>query len=131
MKRSDIFKSSYYKAEDFADGPANFTIKAVREGLVGIGEDKSRKCIVDVVEEDKSFVLNLTNFNALAEAFGEETDDWEAHKFRARRAMVQFQGKSVPAIRLRAVTNAVAKAPPPPPDDNDDGDDVEDAEYAG
>jgi hypothetical protein len=129
MNRSDFFKSRFFKAEDFADGPATFTTKAVREGLVGVGDEKSPKCIVDVVEEQKAFVLNLTNFNTLAEAFGEETDAWQGHRFRARRAMVLFQGKTVPAIRLRAVTNAVAKAPPPP-DDDDDGSDSEDAESA-
>lgn len=46
-------------------------------------------------------VLNKTNANNIAFLYGEETDDWQGAEIVLFEAMVDFQGKTVPALRVR------------------------------
>jgi hypothetical protein len=56
-------------------------------------------------------VLNKTNANNIALAYGEETDDWRDQEIILFEAMVDFQGKTVPAIRVKGpVKNRQAPA---------------------
>lgn len=125
----DFFKPKYFKAENFQDSPRDFTVRDVRDELVG--PEKQLKCVVYVVEDDRGFPLNKTNFTAFAEGFGKNTDDWLGCRFRARQAIVPFNGKNVPAIRLHPVSVAKRSGPAPAPRDASDHDLIPEWEVEG
>jgi len=64
-----------------------------------IGDDK--KLILYFQGKDRGMVLNRTNSNNIAAAYGDEIDDWSGQDIVLFEAMVDFQGKTVPAIRVR------------------------------
>ena len=64
--------------------------------------------------KEKGLVLNKTNANNIAYVYGDETDDWRGQEITLFEAMVDFQGKTVPAIRVRAPQRSVTRQAPPP-----------------
>lgn len=98
MNINEAFPSKYVKAADLGGRTPTVTIgQAIIET---IGTD--RKLILYFYGKEKGFVLNKTNANAIAEAYGPNTDAWIGQKIVLFEAMVDFKGKNVPAIRLRA-----------------------------
>jgi hypothetical protein len=95
MKVSDAFPSNYLKATDFTDGPALLVMD--RTEIETIGDD--RKMILYFHGREKGLVCNKTNANTIADLYGDE-------------AYVDFQGKSVPAVRVRAPKKKAAAAQP-------------------
>ena len=51
--------------------------------------------------KERGLVLNKTNANNIVIAYGDEMDDWAGKKLILYEAMVDFQGRSVPAVRVR------------------------------
>jgi hypothetical protein len=56
-------------------------------------------------------VCNKTNANRIAHAFGTNTDNWIGQEITLFTDLVDFQGKAVEAIRVRA-KKPIAAAPP-------------------
>ena len=97
-----------------------------------LGDNK--KLILYFEGKDRGLVLNKTNANNIANAYGDDTDDWIGKQIVLFEAMVDFQGRTVPAIRVRmpqikdkpkqAVRPASAdmqdRRPVPPDDMNDE-----------
>ncbi len=98
MKVSDAFPSNYLKATDFTDGPALLIMD--RTEFETIGDD--RKMILFFQGKEKGLVCNKTNANTIAAIYGDDTDDWKGKEIVLFEAYVDFQGKSVPSIRVRA-----------------------------
>jgi hypothetical protein len=98
MRVSDAFPSNYLKATDL-QGRA-VTVKIDRTEMEKIGDD--RKLILYFIGKDKGMVLNKTNANNIAYIYGDDTDMWHGNEITLFEAMVDFQGKTVPAIRIRA-----------------------------
>lgn len=117
MKVSDAFPSKYIKAADLQG--RNVTVKIDRAEFEVIGSDK--KLILYFEGKDRGMVLNRTNSNNIAVLYGDEMEDWEGKEIVLFEAMVDFQGKTVPAIRVRgpqrrsASHQAPATAPSAPP----------------
>jgi hypothetical protein len=65
-------------------------------------QDGNRKPCLYFQEQDKGLVLNRTNANAIAAIHGDDTDAWSGHRVQLISVPVEFQGKQVDAIRIRA-----------------------------
>ncbi len=121
--------SSHLKAEDIGTAQPVVQISDVRVEEVGQDKDKERKPILYFEGKDKSLVLNKTNATTLTEIFGtDETDEWIGQRIRLFVAKVDFQGRKVDGIRIKAFVPGAAVQParrpvPPPPPPDDIGDD--------
>jgi hypothetical protein len=98
MHIDSAFPSTYLKASDLQG--RNVTVKMGRVEQEKIGDDM--KLILYFQGKEKGVVLNKTNANNVAAIYGGETEDWYGKEITLVEAMVDFQGKSVPAIRMRA-----------------------------
>jgi hypothetical protein len=103
------FPSKYLKAADLNGGEVTVTIKdCIVESL---GEDK--RPVLYFAGKDKGVVLNKTNATNISDAYGGDTDEWVGKKVILYTAYVDFQGRSMEAIRIRpakATATGAAKA---------------------
>jgi hypothetical protein len=65
----------------------------------------------------RAFVLNKTNANAIADALGEDTQDWRDGEILLFETRVEFQGKMMAGIRCRVPPR---KSEPAPSEIDDD-----------
>ena len=126
MRISSAFPSKYLKASDLDGKQVKVVMSHVE--MEDIGGD--HRPVLYFVGKEKGVVLNKTNSNAIAAAFGDDTDNWQNGELVLFEAMVDFQGKTTPAIRCRVpprkpmqVVNSgpreVVREVPPPIDDSD------------
>jgi hypothetical protein len=109
MKISSAFPSQYLKAADLNDRAVRVTIADVR--MEDIGGD--HKPILYFVGKEKGLVMNKTNANTISGRFGDDTDDWNGQDIELFPTIVDFQGRSVDAIRVRIPKGPARAAPPP------------------
>lgn len=93
-----IFTSDYLRADELNDKPHLVTISGTE---VVTMQDGTNKILVRFVEFDKGLLLNKTNASNLTEYLGPETDNWHGQHTVMFPTYVDFQGKSVEAIRVR------------------------------
>ena len=114
MRASDIFPSKYVKADDLQKD-VTVTIKSVVIETL----DTDKRPVMYFKGTDKGLVLNKTNFSKCAEICDSgETDEWPGNEVTLFRAMVEFKGDTVPAVRIKAPPRRQAPArdrPAPPP----------------
>ena len=108
MKGEDIFPSLYLKAADLKSRPALVAISHC--AMEKLGDDQ--KLVIYFQGKDKGLVCNKTNFGRIAYLYGDETDDWNGAKIILAAELVDFQGKPMMAIRVRAPNGAGPKKPP-------------------
>jgi len=94
---NEAFPSNYLKAADLQGKPRLLTMD--RTEFEKIGDDN--KLVLYFKGKDKGMVLNKTNASNIANAYGDDTDDWRDQQIVLFEAMVDFQGKTVAAIRVR------------------------------
>lgn len=117
MRIDSAFPSTYLKAADLQGRNVVVTISHVR--MEDVGDD--HKPVLYFVGKEKGLALNKTNSNNISALYGYETDDWTGKPIELFEAQVDYQGKSVPAIRVRIPRNGnghaarPAAAPPAPP----------------
>ncbi len=104
---NEAFPSNYIKAADLKG--RQVSVKMDRAEYEMIGSDK--KLILYFVGKDKGMVLNKTNANNIAMIYGDETEDWRDQEIVLFEAMVDFQGKTVPAIRVKGPGKPQRAAP--------------------
>lgn len=110
MNINSAFSTSL-KAEDLQGKKPILVIDRVE--IEKFGDDK--KPVLYFVGKEKGMVLNRTNSNTIRELLGTaETDAWHGHRIQLITAMVDFQGKRVPGIRVQAPMVPVAVAAPLP-----------------
>jgi arabinogalactan endo-1,4-beta-galactosidase len=100
MKISSAFPSNYLKCSDLQD--RNVKVLMDRVEMEDLGGDQ--KPILYFQGKDKGLVLNKTNSNNIAAAYGDDTEEWSGREIILYPAMTDFQGKTVPCIRVRAPT---------------------------
>ena len=100
MKGSDIFPSKYIKADDLQGRDVNVTISNVE--MEKLGDDS--KPILYFKGKEKGMVCNRTNFDRIAFMYGDETDDWGGKQVTLTTEFVQFQGKTMKALRIKPPT---------------------------
>lgn len=127
MRVSDAFPSDYLRATDLQG--RNILVKIDRVEFVEM--NKERKLALFFIGKDKGMILNKTNANAISAAYGDDTDDWRDQEIMLFMAMVDFQGKTVEALRVkipprkaapRQTDRAEGRRDAPPPRDDYRGD---------
>lgn len=100
MNLQDRFSGQYLAAHDLPLNGVNANILDVH--LEGIGQNNDQKPVVYFEGQKKGLVLNKTNYNNIAGLYGHETDDWRGKGVTVYPSETDFQGKTVPCIRIRA-----------------------------
>lgn len=98
MELANIFPSKYIKAADLQGREPTVIID--RAEIDTIGED--RKLVLYFRGKDKGLVTNRTNADRIGHLYGSNTDGWVGREIVLFCDMVNFQGKVVEAIRVRA-----------------------------
>jgi hypothetical protein len=96
MNIEESFPSKYLKASDLKN--SKITVKMDRVERETLGDDT--KVILYFQGKEKGLVLNVTNKNMIVDTYGPETDEWVGQPIVLYEAMVQYQSKMVPAIRI-------------------------------
>jgi hypothetical protein len=117
MRVSDAFPSKHLKAADLNGRTVRVTID--RYAIEEIGQEKSRKIVLYFRDKEKGLVLNKTNATNIELMHGPSIDDWAGCDVELFTAMVDFQGRSVEAVRVKPVrpqrvSPAVTERTPPP-----------------
>jgi hypothetical protein len=124
-KLSEIYGGNYLKADDIKDrGDVNVVIENVS---IMDADDGKKKAVLHFKGKDKTLVLNVTNANMVDELLGsDDTDEWIGRRICLYTTKVDFQGKRVLAIRVKAARVEAAKGravkPPPEPEPETDPD---------
>ena len=104
---NEMFPSKYLKAADLQGHTVAVVIDRLELGEVGQGDEKEQKWIMYFEGKEKGLVLNKTNSNMVAAAYGDNTDGWTGKPLELYPTRVPFAGKIVDALRVRT------EAPPP------------------
>lgn len=119
MKMSEAFPSEFLRAADLQERHVNVTISHVEPREIG-GDVKP---VLFFVGKSKGMVLNKTNGSTIAAVYGDDTDSWADEALILYPTMVDFQGRSTPAIRVkvppRQKVHASAPMHQPSPPDRD------------
>jgi hypothetical protein len=107
-------ENKYLKAEEL-DEDMVVTIRGVKVETLGQGKDAEEKPVVYFKELPKGLALNKTNATTIKTLYGPETDDWKGQKITLWATEVDFQGKMVPAIRVRSRAPSSKPKPKPQP----------------
>ena len=99
---NEMYPSKYLKAADLQGRNIVVTISLVE--IEKIGDDN--KPVIYFLGKTKGAVLNKTNASNIAILYGDETEDWVGKEIVLFPAMVDFQGRTVEAIRVRGVRAA-------------------------
>lgn len=110
---SEAFPGTYIKAADLKDRTSRVTMDRVM--MEDVGGD--HKPVLYFTGKDRGLVLNKTNANNIVAAFGDDTDGWHGGEIELFPTMVDFQGKSVPAVRVRVPPRAAQPKRVAPPQD--------------
>lgn len=112
MRIDSAFPSKHLKSSDL-----NGQRVAVRMNYVEmqkVGDDN--KPVLYFQGKEKGMVLNKTNSNTIAAAYGNDTDQWAGHAIEIFEADVEFQGKMTKGLRVsiprRHGTQAPLNTPP-------------------
>jgi hypothetical protein len=109
MNINETFSGNFLKAADLKGAQPVVTIAEIR--MEKMGEDT--KPAIYFAGKEKGVVLNKTNATNIASAYGPETDGWVGRRVILFSAWVDFQGKSVEAIRIRPAPAQQAQQPAP------------------
>ena len=103
MKRTDLFPSTFLKAQDVTDAGGEMAPKIANIEMKEFENDEGRKeqKAIIVFENDKRMVCNKTNASALFSALGEDADMWIGKEVILVVQEVTFGNKTVPARRIK------------------------------
>jgi hypothetical protein len=95
----ECYPSEYLRAADLKGATPAVTIQTVEK--MEVGSSREEKPVLFFEGKGKGLILNKTNSTAIAEMFGRDTENWIGEKVVLFETSVAFQGKVVPAIRIR------------------------------
>lgn len=121
MRIGDAFPSKYLKAADLQGRHVRLQIAKVQVEDIG---DDAAKPIVYFQGKTKGLVLNRTNAQTIADAYGDDTDRWNGAEVELFSTKVLFQSRMVDAIRINIPPQQRAPAPAPTEDRKDFDDDI-------
>ena len=102
MNINQVFPSKWISAGDLQGKEPTVIIKQISMEEVNVGEMKP--CLW-FQGKDKGMILNKTNASNIAFLHGPETDSWVGKSITLFTTWVDFQGKSVEAIRVKPQAN--------------------------
>ena len=111
MKISSAFPSKYLKASDIPEG-RDISLKIDEVWMENMEQSKDEKPVLYFIGKDKGLVLNVTNGNTLADAYGDDTDDWHGRPVALYASTTTYQGRNVPCLRVRVPRSAPAPVAP-------------------
>lgn len=97
MRIDAAFPSDYIKAADLNGTPRTLQMSHVAIEKVG----NEQKPVLYFRNAKKGLVLNKTNSNVISQAYGVDTEEWIEREIELFETMAEFNGKQVPAIRVR------------------------------
>lgn len=113
MDITSAFPSDYLRHQDLNGQDHTLIMERVEMGKVGDDE----KPVLYFRGAKKGLALNKTNSRTIADIYGTETNNWAGQSITLGTAWVDFQGKQVPAIRVRPQVrqpgNVPGNSPPP------------------
>jgi hypothetical protein len=102
MKRDDVFPSKYLKASDLKDEAHIVEIDhAPLQTLKNTKGEDEKKTVLYFTGAKKCMPLNKTNWDAVADICGEDTEDWPGKKIELYPTTTQMGGKIVDCVRIR------------------------------
>jgi hypothetical protein len=111
MKKDDVFPSKYLKHTDLQGKPTTATVeRAVLETLKSPEGKTQDKIVLYLAGTKKSLPLNVTNFDAVANICGADTDDWPGCQIVLYPTKTLMAGKTVDCIRVRSPAKSAKKA---------------------
>jgi len=106
MRRDDVFPSKYLKCADLNGNPFVVTIEhAPLETFKSPEGKEQNKIVLYFRGAKKTLPLNLTNWDAVAEICGEDTEDWPGNRIELYPARTTMAGRAVDCIRIRRPTS--------------------------
>jgi hypothetical protein len=96
MNINEVFPSKYLKASDLQGRRIEVVMADVKTEKLG----DDFKPVLYFKGKDKGLALNKTNARTIIDAYGPETDEWFSQPIVLFEAMIEFQGKRAPAIRV-------------------------------
>lgn len=114
VRINDAFPSKYLSAKDL---PPNAFVRVTIDTVVVEMMDESSgetKPIAYFMGKQKGMPINRTNAQVIAQQYGEETDDWAEKDILLYVTDVPFQGRLVPAIRVKIPGPRQPQAAAPP-----------------
>jgi hypothetical protein len=110
VQKDDVFPSKYLKHSNLQGKPTTATIdRAVLETLKSPEGKTQDKVVLYFAGAKKSLPLNVTNFDAVADICGADTDDWPGCQIELYPSKTQMGGKTVDCIRVRPPTKSAKK----------------------
>jgi hypothetical protein len=112
--RDQAFPSKYLKESDLKGRSVTLEIIAApNETLTGFDGKQQVKTVLYFKNTKKKLPLNRTNWNAVADATGQEdSDHWPGHKVELYPSTTEMNGKVLPCVRIRTpMVRAVGASP--------------------
>lgn len=110
-RASEMYPSRWMAAADLLDQDLTLTIDRIETQVIkDFDGGDTEKWVLFFREEDKGLVLNKTNTKVIAGLYGDETEDWRGQRVTLYPTWVDFQGRSVEAIRVRPKPPRTPKA---------------------
>jgi len=109
MKISDLYPSKFIKADDLMGQRHRLTIMSVTVEEIS---DSERKPVLRFMRKEKGLVLNKTNATHLAQAFGDDTIQWQGMLVELVAMPTTFNGKPVQGIVCMPVLEVPDAATP-------------------
>jgi autonomous glycyl radical cofactor GrcA len=116
-KREDYCygQSAYMRAEEWVGKSVPLYIEEVED----VEFEKGLKPVLKFRGQEKGLVVNATNYDILADAFGNNPTKWPGHTIVLKGEKVRFKGRPVDSIRI-VPKRSKSKPAPTEPDDLED-----------
>jgi hypothetical protein len=99
MNINQVFPSKYIAAADLQGQQVTVTIAKVE--MEPVAQNEPPKPVLYFQGKQKGMVLNKTNAANISTLYGPETDGWGGKAITLFSTYVDFQGRSVEAIRIK------------------------------
>jgi hypothetical protein len=130
VKKTDFWESRYFKAADDLDQPLVLTIEKVKRETLKNGDREDTKPVAYFEGTEKGLVLNMTNWDSIADIAGDgDTDEWPGVKVELFASTVSVKGEVKACVRVRAPKAKKPVAKPTPKSVGEDINDEIPAEY--
>lgn len=124
MKMSKLYPSKYLASDDL--NGKTVTVKIDHVVLEEVGAQKDWKPVIYFQKAKKPMVLNRTNANMIASAYGDDSDHWKGKPVLLRAEKVSFQGRVMDGLRIHIPQRPILpeelepeELGPPVPDDDE------------
>lgn len=98
---NSMFPSKWLRASDLQGTEIVVTIRSLT--MEEVEQGKEAQPVLHFEGKDKGMVLNKTNAMNISTIYGPETDGWIGKPIQLYTTFVDFQGRSVEAIRVKPV----------------------------